>query len=262
MNVSEFKFLLSLIIGVALVYKLYKLFNDRIKESKPDRNEAFPIQWKSILKHRVDFYNRLSIEKKKEFESRIQYFLSSVKFTGIHTAINDTDRILVASGAVIMLFGFDKWHFSNLNEILIHADDFVVPGTTHKAKGLVGYGAMEGRMMLSRKALKDGFYNPTDGRNVAIHEFTHILDKEDGEIDGVLGGLMNEIDISPWLHLVHQKMNEIEQGGASIRKYGAANQIEFLSVVSECFFEAPNKMKIEHPVLYSALDSFFNPSEP
>ena len=57
-------------------------------------------------------------------------------------------------------------------------------------------------------------------------------------------------------------MNEIEQGGASIRKYGAANQIEFLSVVSECFFEAPNKMKIEHPVLYSALDSFFNPSEP
>ncbi|MEJ6505965.1 MAG: zinc-dependent peptidase [Crocinitomicaceae bacterium] len=57
-------------------------------------------------------------------------------------------------------------------------------------------------------------------------------------------------------------MNEIEQGGASIRKYGAANQIEFLSVVSECFFEAPNKMKIYHPVLYSALDSFFNPSEP
>ena len=120
---------------------------------------------------------------------------------------------------------------------------------------------MEGRMMLSRKALIEGFYDSSDGKNVAIHEFIHIMDKEDGKVDGVLSDIMNEIDISPWMHLIHQKMSEIEEGRSGIRKYGAANEIEFLSVASELFFENPDKMEKEHPVLFEALDAIFNPSK-
>ena len=104
-----------------------------------------------------------------------------------------------------------------------------------------------------------GFYDQEDQKNVAIHEFIHILDKQDGEMDGVLEKVMNEIDIMPWLHIINMKMKEIDEGSSSIRDYGAANKAEFLAVVSEFFFESPEKMRSEHPALYNALDSFYNP---
>jgi hypothetical protein len=91
-----------------------------------------------------------------------------------------------------------------------------------------------------------------------IHEFIHILDKQDGKIDGMMSKVMNEVDIMPWLHLINIKMNEIDFGDSTIRDYGAANQAEFLAVVSEFFFENPEKLKTEHPGLYNALDSFYN----
>ncbi len=42
---------------------------------------------------------------------------------------------------------------------------------------------MEGRMILSRDALYHGYSNNTDRKNVGIHEFAHIIDKQDGKID-------------------------------------------------------------------------------
>ena len=70
---------------------------------------------------------------------------------------------------------------------------------------------------------------------------------------------MKDLDMTPWLHLIHQKINEISEGTSTLRAYGATSQAEFLAVVSEFFFESPEKMKVEHPALYNALDSFFNP---
>ena len=250
--------MIKLIFGIVKILKDLRL---RMNGNKPAIYRQIPIQWKSILRHRVQFYNRLDANRKKDFEDRIQYFLTTVRFIGIKTQVTDIDRILVAAGAVITLFGFKKWHFSNLQEILIHPADFIIPGTDKKVRGLVGYGAMEGRMMLSRKALIEGFYNASDGKNIAIHEFIHILDMEDGKVDGVLSDIMHDIDISPWMHLIHQKMSEIEEGRSSIRKYGAANEIEFLSVASELFFENPDKMEKEHPKLFKALDTIFNPQK-
>ena len=126
------------------------------------------------------------------------------------------------------------------------------------AHGLICWGAMEGKMMLSRKAVQHGFYDQDDNKNVAIHEFIHILDKQDGKMDGVMKQVMNEVDLMPWLSVINRKMKEISIDDSSIRDYGATNEAEFLAVVSEFFFENPEKMRGEHPALYNALDSFFN----
>ncbi len=40
--------------------------------------------------------------------------------------------------------------------------------------------------LLNAEIVGTGFYDQTDQKNVAIHEFIHILDKQDGKIDGVL----------------------------------------------------------------------------
>jgi Mlc titration factor MtfA (ptsG expression regulator) len=51
--------------------------------------------------------------------------------------------------------------------------------------GMVGDGAMQHVMILSQPALRQGFINNTDVHNTAIHEFVHLIDKTDGEIDGI-----------------------------------------------------------------------------
>ena len=96
---------------ISSIAKVFQGLKRRINGNKPEIYSQIPIQWKSILRHRVQFYNRLNTDKKKDFEDRIQYFLQSVKFTGINTKVTDIDRVLVAAGAVITLFGLENGIF-------------------------------------------------------------------------------------------------------------------------------------------------------
>lgn len=250
---------ISVIIGVSIAALIaYGNIKARKSGFKREPTRDFPREWRNILEEKIAFYNRLSRSKKTEFERRVHIFLLNVKMVGVDTEVTHLDKILVASGAIIPIFGFSNWHYVNLKEVRLYKDKFPIPGTDNMARGLVGWGAMEGKMFLSIKAVREGFYDQNDQKNVAVHEFIHVLDKQDGKMDGVLDQVMNEVDIMPWLHIINQKMNEIGEGQSSIRDYGAANNAEFLAVVSEFFFESPEKMISEHPALYSALDSFFN----
>lgn len=242
------------ILGVLL--GMYKLKMRKSYKNEPER--PFPGLWRQILNDRVQFYAQLSSTDKKEFERKVHIFLLNVPIRGMETEVTHEDKILVAAGAVIPIFRLSQWHYSNLQEIQLFPDSFLIPNTNQKANGLVGWGAMDGKMMLSRKALHLGFDVSTDNLNVAIHEFIHILDKQDGKIDGVLGKIMEDVDITPWLQIVEAKMKEIDGGTSDIRKYGATNQGEFLAVVSEYYFENPDKMRSEHPALYNALHSFYH----
>lgn len=248
-----------LVIGIALgLFLGYKKLMPSDKGYKDEQRRPFPKLWREILTERVAFYNRLSSRDKTEFERKVHVFLLNVRICGMETEVTHVDKILIAAGAVIPIFRFSKWNYANLEEVQLYPDKFGIPGSDKMANGLVGWGAMEGKMMLSRKAVHHGFYDNTDNQNVVIHEFIHILDKQDGKIDGILGTVMNELDIMPWLHVINLKMNEIDFGTTSIRNYGATNQAEFLAVVSEYFFENPEKLRNEHPDLYNALDSFYN----
>ncbi len=247
--------LIGATIGFIIGYNKYQNNKRSIKRAA---TKEFPHLWRKILRQRVQFYNRLSRDEKIEFERKVHVFLLNVRIKGMDTEVSHEDKILIAAGAVIPIFRFSKWHYANLDEVQLFPDKFPIPNSDKMANGLVGWGSMEGKMMLSRKAVHHGFYDNTDNKNVVIHEFIHILDKQDGKIDGMIGKVMNEVDIMPWLHIINIKMNEIDFGDSSIRDYGAANKAEFLAVVSEFFFENPERLKKEHPGLYNALDSFYN----
>ena len=57
--------------------------------------------------------------------------------------------------------------------------------------GLVGSGPYQNIMILSKQELRNGFANKTNKKNTAIHEFVHLLDKEDGSVDGVPEALLS-----------------------------------------------------------------------
>ncbi len=263
MNNITFYLLIGAGIGLILGYN--KLTNSE-KEKKNRRkrkhfNSAttpFPELWRKILTNHVNFYKLLSDQDKIEFERKVHVFLLNVRIRGIQTEVTHKDKILIAAGAVIPVFRFSQWNYAKLKEVQLYPDKFPIPESNKMAHGLVGWGAMEGIMMLSRKAVHHGFHDNTDNKNVVIHEFVHILDKQDGKIDGIMGNAMNDVDLMPWLHIINIKMNEIDFGTSSIRNYGSANRAEFLAVVSEFFFENPERLKIEHPGLFNALDDFYS----
>lgn len=85
---------------------------------KPDG--TFPPEWRVILLEKVAFYNSLTADEKTKFEYQIQEFLLNCRITGIGTTVEIPDKILVAASAVIPIFGFDGWKYSNLDEVLIY----------------------------------------------------------------------------------------------------------------------------------------------
>lgn len=217
--------------------------------------------WKDLLNKQLPFYRSLSPEEKADFEKRVLRFLNTTKITGIKTTVEDNDRVLIGASAIVPIWAFPAWEYHNLNEVLLypkHFDENHNIGSKSRAiLGMVGYGYMEGKMLLSKYSLWHGFKNQTDKQNTAIHEFVHLLDKADGSIDGVLGTI-HELDMTlPWITLMEEKIKEIRENKSDIRAYGGTNHEEFLAVTSEYFFERPKLLAKKHPVLYEYMEMMF-----
>ncbi len=216
---------------------------------------------RNTLEDRVEFYRSLNEESKKLFEERVTEFLSRTSIEGVGIDLSETDRILVASGAIIPIFAFPGWHYPNLTNVLIYPrtfdEKFDFEEKSANIEGMVGSGFMNGQMILSKEALDKGFSKASGPHNTAIHEFVHLLDKVDGSVDGVPELLLNKGYIAPWIKLMHGEMKRIQSGHSDINAYALTNEAEFLAVVSEYFFEKPEQFKNKHPELYIWLERFY-----
>jgi Mlc titration factor MtfA (ptsG expression regulator) len=231
----------------------------KIKWNKP--NSPFPPLWRTELAKNVAFYNSLNEQEKKFFEYDVQEFLLNCKITGVDTTVTLTDKILIASSAVIPIFAFPEWKYLNLQEVLVYPDSFNRKFSTNSEDnnilGMVGNGYLEGKMILSQKALRLGFSNITDKNNTAIHEFIHLIDKMDGKTDGIPQLLLDKQYSLPWLKLIHTEINRIKTRQSDINPYGATDITEFLAVAGEYFFEKADLMQQKHPELYNMMEKMF-----
>jgi len=241
---------------LAIVYMVKFLQQKRVVVTDP-----VPVMLKEILEEEVPFYRQLDENSRMLFEERAAHFLTQVKITGVNTKLEDLDRVLVAASAIIPIFNFPGWEYRNLNEVLLYPDsfdhEFEQQGAGRNILGMVGSGAMNHMMILSQFELRQAFSNRTGKTNTAIHEFVHLLDKTDGDIDGVPEALLDKKYIVPWLQLMRQEIKEIYDNESDINPYGATNEAEFFAVVSEYFFERPALLKEKHPELFALLQKIF-----
>lgn len=240
------------------------LFFKRVLATKKTTFKTFNPNWTSILKEDVKFFKKLTLKEQKSFELRMLHFLNTTRIIGFdNMPINEKDRVLIAASAIIPIFRFTNWEYDFINEVILHPKA-IEGGGRFKGKyinGLVGYGPMEGRMMLAKDALYNGFTNSTDRRNVGIHEFAHIIDKQDGKIDGIPNVLIDNTEIGPWLNIIKTKTEEIKNNKAKIRDYALTNSAEFFAVTTEYFFEHPEMMVKKHPELYQIMNDMFTPKK-
>lgn len=242
------------------LYLVYLVSGKRRKWQIPKVD--FPKDWRAILNQKVSYYEALNEEEQKLFEYKVQEFLLNCRITGVETSVDLVDRILIAASAVIPIFAFPKWKYKNLDEVLLYprmfSQDFRTKGKGRNILGMVGNGYMERKMILCKQALHIGFKNETDKRNTAIHEFVHLIDKMDGQVDGIPQVLLEKQYVIPWVDMIEQKIEEIVDKKSDIHPYAKTSRIEFFAVLSEYFFERPNLLKKKHPELYEILEQIFD----
>jgi Mlc titration factor MtfA (ptsG expression regulator) len=248
--------IIIIVLLLALLATFYLFFLRKKATHRP-----FPDAWRKVLSGQVSFYQKLSSPERDRFEQAVLTFFEDVKVTGVEIEINDTDRLLVAASAVIPLFGFPAWRYYNLNEVLLYGDtfnsDYQTEGEERNVLGMVGSGAMNRIMILSLPALRRSFSAKAGSHHVGIHEFVHLLDKADGDTDGIPEMLLEKQYLIPWVKQMHLEMKHIRAGHSEINPYGATNEAEFLSVVSEYFFTQPEQLNHHHPELFHLLEQLF-----
>lgn len=244
------------VLGLIVIIILFVFSIRRAKEIF-----SLPENYKDLLTDYVKFYRQLDEEGKEMFEQRVGQFLSAVQITGVNAVAEDIDRILIAAGAVIPVYAIPDWQYVNLHEVLLYPgafnEDFDQEGSDRHISGMVGTGAMQHVMIITKWQLRQGFINNNDAHNTAIHEFVHLIDKMDGTMDGVPEIILERKYIERWKHIMDSTIWQMKKDGSDINMYGATNQAEFFAVVSEYFFEQPDLLKANHPGLYEILGRIY-----
>ncbi|NJB84637.1 hypothetical protein GGR26_000382 [Lewinella marina] len=238
---------------------LYYLFRDEPLGPLPE----FRKQWRRLLRNKVTFYKTLDRKEKERFQERMRYFFQRVKITGIDTEVTELDRVLVAASGIIPTFGFDDWNqYPKLREVLLYsntfnAETFDTEGAGRNIEGMVGGGYLNGKLLLSKQALRTGF-EQSGRNNTGIHEFTHLLDKADGDTDGIPDYFLDKQYLIPWMEMMRSEMAAIQQGNSDIDDYALTNKAEFFAVAAEYFFNRPAAFAQKHPELFSLMERIFH----
>ena len=160
--------------------------------------------------------------------------------------------------------------FTGLAGIVMHADEVVArrvvtdeDGVVHEYdEPLVGEASVDtGQIMLTWRDIHDAQELADWGYNVVIHEFAHLLDALNGDIDGIPGPMPRD-DQQHWAEVLNAQYDafceEVEAGGDTLLDpYGAQGPDEFFAVAAEAFFVIPRPMEKEQPALYRLLSGYF-----
>lgn len=249
------------IVGVASAGLVFHLMRRKCRRRLAAVRCPFPGVHEEILNSRVAFYQALDDDGKLRFRQLAQVFLDEVRITGIRMEIDETTRILVAASAVIPIFGFQDWDYRRLSEVLVYPDSFdenyrIEGESDRDILGLAGSGQMRGLLILSQPALLAGYSNPSDKQNVGLHEFAHVVEQEE-----VAHGLPAEVPVEvirEWAAFVARELKHPGNNKANINPYGYTNEHELLAVLTEYFFESPEKLRNRDPALYDLMRKLFH----
>src|SRR5437867_12162155 len=235
------------------------------------RTRPFPTKWLEIIRRNVAFYSRLSAADQAELLGHIQVFLAEKRFEGCGgLEITDEVRVTIAAQACLLLLHRETDYFPHLLTILVYPLTYIVQeahriGEHVWEEGTVGRfgetGRRMGSLVLSWGAVKHGAADPSDGKNVVLHEFAHQLDYENHAADGV-PGLATREQQSAWSEVMRTEFASLrvaDQSGVPtlLDTYGATDPVEFFAVSVEAFFEQPRALSARHPKLYGELQKYF-----
>jgi Mlc titration factor MtfA (ptsG expression regulator) len=234
------------------------------------RTQPFPASRLAILQRNIPYYQRLTASEREQLHGNIQVFIAEKNFEGCGgLEITGEMKVTIAAYACILLLNRQHDFYPRLQSILVYPD--VYPAAVRRiAPGNI---AVEGHEMRAGESWRTGavvlswnhvLRRPSEvpeGRNVALHEFAHQIDQENGFVDGA-PGLSTSSQYAAWASVLGSEFATLSEQTATdqptlIDKYGATEPAEFFAVVTEYFFEKSLQLQQRHPELYQELRRFY-----
>ncbi|MFO0889355.1 MAG: M90 family metallopeptidase [Isosphaeraceae bacterium] len=234
------------------------------------KSSPFPPSWGDIVANNVPIFHRLPQDDRRELEGHIQVFLAEKHFEGCGGLdLSEEIKVTVAAHACVLLLHRDTDYFPRLITILVYPAAYRANAAESLGDGLVlegeqirlGEAWKGGVVVLSWKELRAMARGTTPGWNLVLHEFAHLLDLEDGRLDGT-PLLESRSQLSSWAKTFEWEFERLKRDESLGRytvldKYGASNPAEFFAVATEAFFEKSLVLERRHPELYRELKSFY-----
>ncbi|TWI79308.1 Mlc titration factor MtfA (ptsG expression regulator) [Lacibacter cauensis] len=195
------------------------------------------------------YYNQLAPNNQQLFLERLQQFIRSKDFY-IHAPVAYKEMpILVSSSAVQITFGLEDYLLPHFSTIVIHPAEYFA---YEPLRVLVGN--VQGDVItLSWKHFLHDYQNPTDGKNVGLHEMAHALQvqylfrKPNRHNDF-------KVDYEHYDRLDDEvQQNERLKSNRLFDDNALKNKNEFWATSVELFFEKPAELKLQYPKLYDAI---------
>jgi len=250
--------------------KLVQRWQQR-REQRALQRRAIPEPLWQLTLARYPFLAERADADVAELRRLTSLFLDDKAFHGVQGfEVTDDIAVAVAAQACLPVLKLGLNLYSGLHSIVMHADEVVArrvvtddDGVVHEYdEPLVGEASVDtGQLMLSWTDVRDAQALAEWGFNVVIHEFAHLLDAQNGSIDGVPGP-MNVQDQQAWAQTLYQAYDRfcqrVDAGEETVvDPYGAEGEDEFFAVCAEAFFVAPRPMKKEQPAMYRLLSEYF-----
>jgi Mlc titration factor MtfA (ptsG expression regulator) len=223
------------------------------------------------IRRDLPFFRRLSAADQAELLGHIQVFLAEKRFEGCTgLEVSDDIRVTIAAQACLLLLHRQTDYFPRLLTILVYPSTYSaqenrpLEGPVWEEGTFQRLGETErrlGTLVLAWDAAKYGASDPSDGKNVVLHEFAHQLDYDNGVADGA-PALSSRAQQLSWREVMRTEFASLRAADETgiptlLDNYGATNPAEFFAVSTEAFFERPCALRACHPKLYSELQKYF-----
>lgn len=232
--------------------------------------EPIPAVWPELVARQVPLVSRLPGAERERIYRLMQLFLRDVPIEGCAgLEVTEEIRVTIAAQACLLLLKMPYPKYTRVDRVLVYPSSFVPKTVAHYGSGQVvrpdvparGQAWQSGVVILGWDSVRRDTSIATDGDNVVLHEFAHMLDGEDGGMDGV-PVLDSASAYRAWAALLSEQFAEhvarVESGEVTtLNAYGAENRAEFFAVATEAFFEKPTQLRSDQPELYALLVDFF-----
>ncbi|HLO38763.1 MAG TPA: zinc-dependent peptidase, partial [Lacibacter sp.] len=208
----------------------------------------------TVCKKYNPYYQKLAVDKQSIFVERVQEFIHSKDFYICSSKGYKEMPILISASAVQITFGLKDFLLPYFSNIIIHPEEYFAYDPFR-----ILVGNVQGHSIsLSWKHFLQDYQNPTDGKNVGLHEMAHALQVQYLFRNPKRSNTFKE-DYEHYDRIDDDVLNAEKTNGKRLFDENALrNKNEFWATSVELFFEKPVELKTQYPDLYESLRIVLN----
>lgn len=196
------------------------------------------------------YYRSLSVEGKTKFKQRLRYVIATKRFFAQRGKRITHEQVLMTAAAFVQLtFGLADWQLPYIRNFILYEDLVSERFLKRDYRGLTG---RSGWVRLSWRYLKNGFDQPTDGINLALHELAHGIEVSIQEEQIVAERIATSFEKFA-SHFEVIKQDPLRDRLALFSQRDLNVRSEFFASAVEVFFEQPSALREHHPELFDLL---------